>query len=311
MLDLNTGGPVNGPLDPHRQELQRLAAALAHRPQPDERAILAGALLTTVGHVLRRSQLAGDVVLGAAQEALAAVQRDDVQAWLGRASAAGLASVLRRAVDAAFEVALDDTDEERSQHREAALEGLAERERLAASLAGLGAWEQRYPAALDDRARRRREALNDEAKRIDQTLKASASALAALQDERRAERDQLDATCRDECWWYCRHVDDDALLGLLTGTSVDVPGLDPRMRSAMQTLENPPRRHLTADELWDYDLGLLDEAKASWIRHRAADCPDWRRGRRWRGSEGARRPPVRARGRRRGRGGGRRRRPPG
>ena len=260
-----------GRLDATRAELKRLSEALARRPHPEERAVLAGALLGTTGYLLRRSgAFAADTA--ALDAALAALPREDLQAWLAGASAAGLRRALQHAADAAFEAALGEEEGERERYQTTAMEGLAERERLASALHALDRWEQ-LQGPLDDRARRRREALLSETSRIDASLRNTAVTLAHLNEERRAERDLLDEPLREGAWWYSRHAGNDDLAALPFGAPVSLAP-SPRATAALQAVHTPPTRHLSEEELWAFDLGLLDENQRAWVHRHSLSCAD-------------------------------------
>jgi|GEM_PF-1086082 len=279
-----SGSPLSpalrGRLDAHRNELRRLHDALAQRPHPEERAILAGALLGASGYLIRRSRALtaegrGDLVT--VDAALKSLAREDIAAWLARASTAGLRQALQRAADAAFEVALSD-DDEREGHKEAALEGLAERETLAATLTALRRWEEQN-SPLEDRSARRRDALEAEAKNADDALRKAAFALTPLNPERRAERDLLDGAHQHEAWWYALQADNDEAVALMTGSPTHTSFLhdQPQVSQAIQLAQSPPRRHLSEEELWAYDLGAMNKDQRSWVSRHAASCPDCKR----------------------------------
>lgn len=282
LTDADASGPVvfsraRGRLDATHAELKRLSEALARRPHPEERAILAGALLGTTGYLLRRTR-ASTASPGAAnspEHILAELPREDVQSWLTGASAAGLRRTLQQAADAAFEAALSEEEGEREGYKESALEGLAERERLASVLHALGRWEQLH-GALDDRARRRRDALAHEIARVDEALRSSAVALTHLNDERRAERDLLDQPLRSTSWWYGHLADSDELAAITLGASPTLSSL-PRALELLDVASNPPTRHLSPEELWALDLGTLGDDQRAWVQRHAASCAGCRR----------------------------------
>jgi hypothetical protein len=281
-LTPDTSGPalppqVRGRLASSRAELLRLADALAQRPHPEERAILAGALLGTAGYLLRRSRAVASVDLdpSSPERVLGDLPRDDLHAWLAVASTAGLRRTLQKAADSAFEAALADDDAERERLREIALDGLAERERLASALHALDRWEHLH-GPLDDRARRRRDALALEASRIDDSLRASSVALTHLNDERRTERDTLEDLFRASSWWYTHHADRDDLAALPLGASPSL-GASPRASAAIRVVNDPPTRHLSSEELWAFELGTLDGDQHAWLQRHTASCAECRR----------------------------------
>jgi hypothetical protein len=281
-LTPDTSGPalppqVRGRLASSRAELLRLADALVQRPHPEERAILAGALLSTAGYLLRRSRAVASADLDPAYPecVLGDLSRDDLQAWLTVASVAGLRRTLQKAADSAFEAALADDADERERLREIALEGLAERERLASALHALDRWELLH-GPLDDRARRRRDALALEASRIDDSLRASSVALTHLNDERRIERDSLEDSFLASSWWYARHADRDDLAALTLGVSPNLTS-SPRVSAAIRIVNDPPKRHLSAEELWAFECGFLDGDQQAWLQRHTASCGECRR----------------------------------
>lgn len=258
-----------GRLDATRAELRRLSEALARRPHPEERAVLAGALLGAAGYLLRRSRAFADP---AVEAQLAALPREDLQAWLASASASGLRRALQHAADAAFEAALSEDEGEREGHHTAAMEGLAERERLASALHATDRWEQ-LQGPLEERARRRRDTLLGEIARIDASLRSTAVTLTHLNEERRAERDLLDEPLREGAWWYSHHAQNDDLANLPFGAPAS-RAPSPRATAALLAVQAPPTRHLSEDELWAFDLGLLDENQRAWVHRHSLACAD-------------------------------------
>ncbi|MCS6899397.1 MAG: hypothetical protein NZX77_06465 [Polyangiaceae bacterium] len=256
-----------------RAELLRITEALARRPHPEERAILTGTLLGTIGYLLRRPCLltSTDLPPTDLDRILADLPREDLQAWLASASVTELRRTLQRAADAAFESTLAEEETEQESLREIALEGLAKRERLASIFHALDRWQQLH-GPLDERARRRYDALALEASRIDDSLRASSVALTPLNDERRAERDVLQETFRASSWWYTRHADRDDLAALPLGASPSLFPLSPRTSAVLQILKAPPSRHLSSDELWASELGTLEEHQRAWIQRHTASC---------------------------------------
>lgn len=260
-------------LDATMTDLTHTAAALARRPHPDERAILAGALLGAAGHLLRRGKALTSEQQSAADDALEGLQREDIALWLGGATATGLRQTLQRAADAAFEVGLSDDDGEREDHRNAALEGLAEREHMAALLQASRRWESIH-GALDERHRRRRDALEAEINAVDSALRKTAVALVHLNDDRRSERDLLDDEARSSAWWYGLHADDDRLGAVFTSQKMPAGAAG---RPALALVQTPPRRHLSEDDLWAYDLGLLGDEQRSWVNRHTSSCHECKR----------------------------------
>lgn len=265
-------------LDASHAELLRLSGALAKRPHPEERAILAGALLGTAGYLMRRSRMLSslDKNTSDVEQVLSTLPKEDVNAWLADASASGLKMTLKRAADAAFEAGLSEDEKEREDHTNQALEGLAERERLAGALQALGRWEQ-LQGPLEERASRRRDALTAEVGRIDTALRSSSIALAHLNDERRAERDLLEENLRADAWWYSHHAENNDLSAMILGASPSTLAQPARVTEALKATQTPPSRHLSSEELWDFDLGLLGEDQRAWVHRHTSACADCRR----------------------------------
>lgn len=262
-------------LDAHRSEFQKLSEALGQHRYPEERAILAGSLLGAAGYLLRRSKALAADGKGepAVDAALKRLPREDVAAWLNRATLDGLKQSLLAAADAAFEVALSEQNEEREEMGEAAMGGLGEREKMEAMVVALRRWEE-LCGALDERPRQKRTAIENELKNIDKETRTTARALATINDSRRAERDLLDREHIDGSWWYALRSDCDDLVALLTGRSFDCHHCDACKRDskASRQVEAPPPRHLSQDDLWNYDLGLLSREQRSWVNRHAAGC---------------------------------------
>ncbi|MCU0654862.1 MAG: hypothetical protein MUF64_06110 [Polyangiaceae bacterium] len=268
-------GASPGGLESSLHELQRAAAALARRPPPEERAALAGALLGAAGWLLRRSlavQTAGLAPPSALDELLLQLPREDLHAWLAGASSAGLLRALRQAQDDAFEAALAEAEDEQDLLLRRATEGLAERDHLASQLHAVARFQQ-LAGPLDDRARRRLDALRDDAARIDRSLRPGSVALASLNETRRAHRDLLDEPLRADAWWYSHLADRDDLASLPFSSSPPDTA-SPRVAQAFQNLHTPPSRHLSGDELWDLEMGLLDPNQRAWVHRHALSCAD-------------------------------------
>lgn len=232
------------------------------------------ATLVEVGARLRRGRGAGT--------ALAVVKRDEAIAFLASIDVDIESRRLAQAIDDAFEATLTDDAGEREVHVAAALEGLASRDRIESALAAI---EELLASrdegdALDEDARRRFDDVRQAMAHLDRAARPGAAPLVALNEARRRERDALADAHRARAWWWSSRAECDALIALLRNETADAAHLascaDCRNdRDRMSLADTPPLAHLTADELWSFDVGaMLQDERARALRHaaRCADC---------------------------------------
>ena len=114
---------------------------------------------------------------------------------------------------------------------------------------------------------------------LDERFRKRARFLVGLNRRRRLERDLLDEAARETAWWFALRADCDDLLRLLAGTATatseqHLAGCslcrDDLKRSRL--VERPPERHLTSEDLWNLDLGLLPAEERRELKRHAESC---------------------------------------
>jgi hypothetical protein len=238
----------------------------------------AGVVLAAAGALLRRSQSLG-VSRGEVDAALKELPRAAALAWLESESVEPAKAALALAIDEAIEAALADTAEERSARAAAALAALAARDRLESSMAGLARYEAVAGALATDGAWRR-DRLAHQVEGLDASVARRSRALAAVNAERRRERDLLDGGAREAAWWYASRADCDALARMLSGKSCVG---DAHVASCAQcsadvaataSVEAPLGPHLTSDELWKHEAGELGDLESRRVARHAERCSE-------------------------------------
>ncbi len=203
--------------------------------------------------------------------ALRALSREDLGGWLSTARVATVRDAVADAIEQAFEVALAENGEHGGGF-EKALDGLRARDRFESILRGIQRWEA-LGGALDERAQQRRQTIMTDLKALDGALRRSGRALVALNDERRAEAWLLDAEGRDAAWWYAAHSQNDDDLALFSASSMPPASRRPgREAEVLALVDRTPERHLSADDLWAHDFGLLAKEQRSWVNAHVAHC---------------------------------------
>jgi hypothetical protein len=159
------------------------------------------------------------------------------------------------------------------------MDGLFARDRAESGSRAIGEWEALHGPLQGQGAvllKGFREALG----RLDRALRPKARWFIPLNPRRRAERELLDAAERTRAWWFNERADCDDLLPALSQLP-DKPG--PHLQnctecradlSSTSAVESPPRRHLSADELWRFDMGLLSADELKWIDRHTEKCLD-------------------------------------
>ncbi|WP_002638322.1 hypothetical protein [Myxococcus hansupus] len=232
-----------------------------------------GEVLEAAGDLLRRrSRVETEGVDGA----LRGLGRPQVEAWLKAQKPQSLQPQLLRAAEESVEVALDGGDES-DMWRASALEGLSARDRAASAAHALAVWEG-FHGALDGEAAQVRDQFLAALQSIDSALRPRARWFIPLNPQRRQERDLLEPAEQDAAWWFSARAGCDDLVATWTSTAQTLTAhlqncQDCRADMAdAAPVDVPPRRHLTADDLWRLDMGLLSEDERTRLDAHTARC---------------------------------------
>jgi hypothetical protein len=234
----------------------------------------AGGTLEAAGDLLRRSSRAG---AEGVEPALRALTRPQVETWLQSVKPAELRTRLLKAAEEAVEVALGEDGEEAELWRTSAMEGLTARDRAASAARALGQWEALHGPLTGEAARRRTEFLQALGN-IDAALLPRARWFIPLNPQRREERDMLDPNERTQAWWFSARADCDDLVATWTQQS---RSLTPHLQSCAEcsadlvetaAVDQPPRRHLSSDELWRLDMGMMSPDERARMDAHTAQC---------------------------------------
>jgi hypothetical protein len=266
-------GTGNDRFTQHPQALQELQMQLQASRAPRERAALVGRLLSIVGDLGRRQNA---LPTQGVENALKSLTGEDLEAWLASTDLSKVKSELNRATESAFEASLADNAAERAEYAAWALEALSLRDGVESSLTALERWEA-LGNSLGGEGKRARERLMAELATLDGQKPAAIRRLIAVNRERRAELSRLDADQRERAWWYSARAECDGLVELFQNGSMSVKAashcLDCRRDAERAKLaEAPPEAHVTADELWELDLGQLPASRRRWIEKHARGC---------------------------------------
>lgn len=230
-------------------------------------------VLEAAGDLLRRASRTGTEGVEAALRGLG---RPQLEGWLRAQKPQALKAVLLKAAEEAVEAALDG-GEEAELWRASALEGLAARDRAASAARALAAWEGLH-GALQGESAQLRDSWLSALGTLDSSLRPRARWFIPLNPQRRQERDLLEPAEQDTAWWFSSRAGCDDLVATWTGrpqspTSHLQSCSDCRADMAdTATVDAPPRRHLSADDLWRFDMGLLTEDERSRIDAHTARC---------------------------------------
>ncbi|NVJ14072.1 hypothetical protein [Myxococcus sp. AM010] len=232
-----------------------------------------GEVLEAAGDLLRRrSRLETEGV----DAALRGLGRPQVEAWLKSQKPQSLQPVLLRAAEEAIEVALDG-GEEADMWRASALEGLSARDRVASAAHGLAVWEGLH-GALDGESAQLRDRFLAALQGLDSALRPRARWFIPLNPQRRQERDLLEPAEQDAAWWFSARAGCDDLVATwtanpqtLTAHLQECDACRADMADAAP-VDMPPRRHLTADDLWRLDMGQLSEDERTRLDAHTARC---------------------------------------
>ncbi|MET0401491.1 MAG: hypothetical protein ABW123_03770, partial [Cystobacter sp.] len=233
-----------------------------------------GVALEVIGDWLRRGGRLGTEGVDASLQALG---RPDVEAWLRACDPEALQSGLLRAAQEAAEAALGEDVDESDVWRASAFEGLSARDRVESALRALSRWESLHGELRGDAATRLME-VRVGAARADAALGGRVHWFIPLNAQRRVERDLLDAEERSRAWWFAARSDCDDFLTALSPRG-DRPGTHLQSCEECRTdlrksasVEAPPKRHLSADDLWRFDMGTLSAAELKWIDGHTEKC---------------------------------------
>ncbi|HYO58265.1 hypothetical protein [Archangium sp.] len=233
-----------------------------------------GGSLEVIGDVLRRSERLGREGV---ERALQGLSRGDIDTWLRAQKPEALQPALLRAAEEAAESALGEEGEEAEVWRTSSMEGLIARDRAESAARAIGEWESLH-GPLDGEAASRLKAFREGLGRLDAALRPKARWFIPLNPRRRAERDILDTAERTRAWWFTERVDCDDFLAALS-TRPERPS--PHLQSCSEcradlanteTVETPPKQHMSADDLWRFDMGLMSAVELSWVDGHTEKC---------------------------------------
>lgn len=246
----------------------------ARREQLARGGALADALLEVVGDVLRRAERLGREGV---EQALRGLSRADIDTWLQARKPEALQPTLLRAAEEAAEAGLGEEGEESELWRTSSWEGLLARDRAESAARAIGEWESLH-GPLEGEVGARWKAFREGLGRLDTALRPKARWFIPLNAQRRAEREVLDTAERTRAWWFTERADcDDFLVAL--GNRPEKPG--PHLQScpdcradlsSTASVEKPPRRHLSADDLWRFDMGMMSAVELKWVDGHTEKC---------------------------------------
>ncbi|WNG49781.1 hypothetical protein F0U60_40940 [Archangium minus] len=235
-----------------------------------------GGSLELIGDILRRGERLGREGV---ERALRGMSRGDIDTWLRAQKPESLQPALLRAAEEAAEVALGEEGEEAEVWRASSLEGLTARDRAESAARAISEWELLH-GALDGETARTLRAFREGLGRLDEALRSKARWFIPLNPQRRAERDLLDAAERARAWWFTARADcDDFIAALSQRPARPSSHLQscPECRadlSSTEPVEAPPKRHLSADDLWRFDMGLMSAVELKWVDGHTEKCLD-------------------------------------
>ncbi|KFA92840.1 hypothetical protein [Archangium violaceum] len=233
-----------------------------------------GGSLEAIGDVLRRAERLGREGV---EQALRGLTRADIDGWLRSQKPEALQPALLRAAEEAAEAALGEEGEEAEVWRTSSMDGLSARDRAESAARAIGEWESIH-GTLDGEAAARWKAFRDGLGRLDTVLRPKARWFIPLNPQRRAERDILDTAERTRAWWFTERAEcDDFLAALSARPERPSPHLqscgDCRADlSNTEAVEVPPKRHLSADDLWRFDMGMMSAVELKWVDGHTEKC---------------------------------------
>lgn len=232
--------------------------------------------LRAAGALMRRTAVVRGA-MPAAEAALRAIGADAVQRALDAAGDEDLRAALDHAIEEAARAVLSrggDRDD-----ASGAMDALRVRDEAESLLAAARRWEE--VGAPTPAVAAAREALAGRLAGLDDRTRRRVRWLATVNDDRRLERDLLDPEAQRDAWWYAARSTCDDLMPALAGEMASSAHLadcaDCRHDlEATRLVASPPRRHLSADDLWRLEAGpLSDRARRRLLDH-ASGCPDCR-----------------------------------
>jgi hypothetical protein len=235
-----------------------------------------GGTLEAAGDLLRRS---GRVGTQAVEPALRGLTRPQIETWLQGLKIAELRSTLLKAAEEAVEAGLGEGGEESELWRTSAMEGLSARDRAASAARALGQWEALHGALEGTAAQRRTEFLQALGK-MDAALRPRARWFIPLNPHRRQERDLLDKNEQLQAWWFSARADCDDLVATWTQQPRSLSShlqSCPDCRADLSDtgiVDEPPRRHLSSDELWRMDMGLMPAEERARMESHTQSCSE-------------------------------------
>jgi hypothetical protein len=233
-----------------------------------------GGSLEVIGDILRRS---GRLGREGVEQALRGLSRGDVDAWLGMQKPEAMQPALLRAAEEAAEAALGEEGEEADVWRTSSMEGLSARDRAESAARAIREWESLH-GALEGETARAWKSFSEGLGRLDAALRSKARWFIPLNPQRRAERDILDAAERARAWWFTDRADCDDFIAALSSRP-EKPG--PHLQNcadcradlaSTQPVEAPPKRHLSADDLWRFDMGMMSAQDLKWVDGHTEKC---------------------------------------
>jgi hypothetical protein len=159
------------------------------------------------------------------------------------------------------------------------MEGLMARDRAASAARALGQWEALQGPLTGEAAQRRTEFLKALGN-IDAALLPRARWFIPLNRQRREERDMLDSNERTQAWWFSARADCDDLVATWTQQP---RSLTPHLQGCAEcradlaetaVVDQPPRRHLSFDDLWRFDMGMMSPDERARMDAHTAQCSD-------------------------------------
>ncbi len=252
-----------------------------HQAQREQLATQAsvGGTLEVAGSVLRRAERMGTAGTDDVEAALRRLSRGQIEEWLRAQKPAGLQTTLLRAAEEAVEFALGDGGEEGELWRTSALEGLQARDRAASAARALTEWE-RLHGALEGDAARLKEGYLQALGTMDSALRPRARWFIPLNAQRRQERDVLNPAERTGAWWFSARAECDDLVATWTArpqsSSPHIQGCGECRADIAEAgiVDAPPRRHLSRDDLWRFDMGMMSTEERSRVDTHTAKCAD-------------------------------------
>ncbi|PTL79407.1 hypothetical protein [Vitiosangium sp. GDMCC 1.1324] len=235
-----------------------------------------GGSLELIGGILRRGERLGREGV---EQALRGLSRADIDTWLRTQKPEALQPTLLRAAEEAAEAALGEEGEEAEVWRNSSMEGLTARDRAESASRAIGEWESLH-GPLEGDAALKLKSFREGLGRLDAALRSKSRWFIPLNPRRRAERDILDAAERVRAWWFTERAECDDFISALSNRP-ERPS--PHLQScsdcradlaSTEPVEAPPRRHLSADDLWRFDMGLMSAVELKWVDGHTEKCID-------------------------------------